>query len=78
MEKEEILLEMKNTRQTNVPEESCRIECPLRALQGALQKVLVKIPLQVEPIPCYLLRLGEKQTLSALCTPSIGTGHLHL
>lgn len=26
------------------------------------QKVLVKMPLQVEQIPCYLLRLDEKQT----------------
>ena len=34
MEKEEILLEMKNTRQTNVSKESQRIECPLRALWG--------------------------------------------
>lgn len=34
MEKEEILLEMKNTRQTNVSKESWRTECPLRALWG--------------------------------------------
>lgn len=35
MEKQEIFLEMRTTRQTNVPKESLRIECPHRALWGA-------------------------------------------
>lgn len=33
--KRRILLEMRNTNQTNVPKESLRIECPHKALWGA-------------------------------------------
>lgn len=52
---------MRTTRQTYVPKESLRIECPHRALWGA-SSFYWKCHRRWRRTPGYLLRLDEKQT----------------
>lgn len=65
--KEEILLEMRNTKQTNMPKKRLRIEYPHRALWGAC-RLDWKYHCRWKQIPRYQHRLDEKQPEHLVCT----------